>query len=73
MSRKNLAISEGDTMQETVTGKELFSVRDLSNKTGLCDRTFYRLIKAGKIKTLRLGASVMIPKSEFLRIIERGF
>jgi excisionase family DNA binding protein len=60
-------------MQQTETGKELYSIRELCEKTGKCYRTIHRRIREGKITTLRLGASVMIPKAEVERIIARGF
>jgi excisionase family DNA binding protein len=53
--------------------KEFESIRDLSERTGKCYRTIHRAIKNGKIKAIRLGASVMIPRREVERILERGF
>jgi hypothetical protein len=53
--------------------KELFGILDVATKTGKCYRTIHRAIKAGKIKTIRLGASVMIPRREVERILQRGF
>ena len=60
-------------MQETETGKELYSIKDLCDKTGKCYRTNHRRIREGKITTLRLGASVMIPRREVERILSKGF
>ena len=60
-------------MQQTEAGKELFSIKDLCNKTGLCYRTIHRRIGEGKIKVVRLGALVMIPRREVERILQRGF
>ena len=60
-------------MQETETGKELYSIKDLCDKTGKCYRTIHRRIREGKITTLRLGASVMIPRREVERILSKGF
>jgi excisionase family DNA binding protein len=60
-------------MQKLEAEKELFSIKDLCNKTGLCYRTIHRRIREGKIATLRLGASVMIPRREVERIVTKGF
>ena len=53
--------------------REFESIRGLSERTGKCYRTIHRAIKSGKIKVVRLGASVMIPRREVERILERGF
>ena len=60
-------------MQETVARKELYSIKELCSKTGKCYRTIHRRIQEGKITTLRLGASVMIPRREVERILAKGF
>jgi predicted site-specific integrase-resolvase len=60
-------------MEKTETEKELFSLKDVCAKTGKCYRTIHRYARMGKIKTIRLGASVMVPKAELLRITTRGF
>ena len=60
-------------MSQIETGKELFSIRELCEKTGKCYRTIHRAIKEGKITTLRLGASVMIPRHEVERVCSKGF
>jgi excisionase family DNA binding protein len=56
-----------------VIEKELYSIRELCLKTGKCYRTIHRAIKDGKIKDVRLGGSVMVPKREVERILARGF
>lgn len=53
--------------------KELFSIQDVATKAGKCYRTIHRNVKAGKIKSIRLGRSVMIPRREVERILQRGF
>lgn len=60
-------------MGKSETEKELFSIKDLCDKTGKCYRTIHRRIREGKITVVRLGASVMIPKREVERILQRGF
>jgi|GEM_PF-4371319 len=53
--------------------KEFNSIRELAQRTGLTYRTLHRAIQAGKIKTVRLGGSVMVPKREVERIMAHGF
>jgi excisionase family DNA binding protein len=66
---------KGATMEEMKQGgeKELYSIRELCQKTGKCYRTIHRAIKDGKIKDIRLGGSVMIPRREVERILVKGF
>jgi len=53
--------------------KELYSIRELCERTGKCYRTIHRAIQDGKIFKVRLGGSVMIPRREVERILQRGF
>jgi excisionase family DNA binding protein len=53
--------------------KEFDSLRELSERTGKTYRTLHRAVKAGKIKTIRFGGSVMVPRREVERILAQGF
>jgi excisionase family DNA binding protein len=53
--------------------KEFQSLRELSQRTGKTYRTLHRAARAGKIKTVRFGGSVMVPKREVDRILTKGF
>jgi excisionase family DNA binding protein len=53
--------------------REFESIQELSERTGKCYRTIHRAIKAGKIKAVRFGGSVMIPRREVDRVFQRGF
>jgi excisionase family DNA binding protein len=53
--------------------KEFDSLRELSQRTGKTYRTLHRAVRAGKIKTVRFGGSVMVPKREVDRILAHGF
>ena len=53
--------------------KEFDSLRELSQRTGKTYRTLHRAARAGKIKTVRFGGSVMVPRREVERILEQGF
>ena len=60
--------------EKTEAGKELYSIKDLCNITGKCYRTIHRRIQEGRISpVIRLGASVMIPRSVVDRILAKGF
>lgn len=53
--------------------REFDSLRELSQRTGKTYRTLHRAVRAGKIKTVRFGGSVMVPKREVERILLHGF
>jgi len=53
--------------------REFDSLRELSQRTGKTYRTLHRAVRAGKIKTVRFGGSVMVPKREVERILTMGF
>jgi len=53
--------------------KEFDSLRELSQRTGKTYRTLHRAVRAGKIKTVRFGGSVMVPRREVERILTHGF
>ncbi len=53
--------------------KEFDSLRELAQRTGKTYRTLHRAVRAGKIKTIRFGGSVMVPKREVERILAHGF
>jgi len=46
--------------------KEFDSLRELSQRTGKTYRTLHRAVRAGKIKTVRFGGSVMVPKEYYI-------
>jgi excisionase family DNA binding protein len=53
--------------------REFDSLRELAQRTGKTYRTLHRAVQAGKIKTVRFGGSVMVPKWEVARVLEKGF
>ena len=53
--------------------KDFSTIKELSERIGKCYRTVHRAAQAGKIKTVRFGASRLIPRSEVERILQRGF
>jgi len=53
--------------------REFESIRELSAKTGMCYRTIHRAVKAGKIRAVRFGGSLLIHRDEIARILQRGF
>jgi excisionase family DNA binding protein len=49
-----------------------FSYRQAVERTSLSLRTLQRMAKRGELGVVRLGARVVIPESELLRLIEQG-
>lgn len=47
--------------------QKCFSVRELANAVNVCERTIHRLIKAGKLRTIRVGRNIRIPWQEIRR------
>jgi len=58
---------------EKPDSKELFRVKNVADRLSVCERTIRRAIADGKIKVIRLGSSVLIPRQEVERLITRGF
>ncbi|MGD9584283.1 MAG: helix-turn-helix domain-containing protein [Lysobacterales bacterium] len=48
-----------------------FSIADSCRRLGIGRTLLYRLIKAGEIRTIRLGAKVLIPYPELRRVIDK--
>lgn len=57
----------------TAVEKEFHSLGELAQRIGKTYRTVHRAAQAGKIKTVRFGASRLIPRAEVERILQRGF
>jgi excisionase family DNA binding protein len=55
------------------TQGELSTLQQLARDAGLSYRTVHRYAKMGRIKTIRLGASVRVPRKECDRILTKGF
>jgi excisionase family DNA binding protein len=53
--------------------REFESLRWVAEKTGKSYRTIHRAVRAGKIKTIRFGGSVMVSKQEVARVLTKGF
>ena len=52
--------------------QEAFTVKEVAAAFNISTRTVWRLIKAGKISTFKLGRSIRIARSEFDRIQKQG-
>jgi len=44
--------------------RQMYSVKEIAIMLGLSERTIFRLMKAGKIRAVRIGGQWRIPKSE---------
>lgn len=60
-----------DTTKQTE--KAFDTIKELSQLTGKCYRTIHRAVRAGKIKSVRMGGSVLIPRHEVQRVLTKGF
>jgi excisionase family DNA binding protein len=53
--------------------KSLFNLAEVCKITGKCYSTIHRAIKEGKLKSVRLGGSIMVRKDELERILIEGW
>ena len=53
--------------------RQFHSLSELAGTTGKTYRTIHRAVQAQKIKTVRFGASRMIPQHEYERVLEHGW
>ena len=60
-------------MEHNTTPRELISLEELARAAGGCYRTVHRYAKLGRIKTIRLGASVRVTRKECERVLTTGF
>jgi excisionase family DNA binding protein len=49
-----------------------YSRRDAATALGICERTLFDLVKAGRIREIKIGRSVRIPKSEIVRFLSES-
>jgi excisionase family DNA binding protein len=60
-------------MKADTTLKEMSTLKEVAKAGGISYRTVHRYAKLGRIKTVRLGGSVRVPRKEVERILTRGF
>jgi excisionase family DNA binding protein len=53
--------------------REFESLRELAQRIGQSYRTLHRAAREGRIKTVRFGGSVKVPKREVERLLVKGF
>lgn len=46
-----------------------YTRRDAAKALGICERVLFDLVAAGKIREIRIGRSVRVPRSELLRYV----
>jgi excisionase family DNA binding protein len=59
-------------MEHDTKLKELSTLQELAQAAGLSYRTVHRFAKLKRIKTIRIGASVRVPRKECERILTKG-
>ncbi len=60
-------------MERDTTLKELTTLRELARETRVSYRTLHRYASLGRIKTIRLGSLIRVPRKERERILTQGF
>jgi excisionase family DNA binding protein len=60
-------------MEKKPEVKSLVSLKQLSKDLEVSYRHLHRAVKDGKIRTIRLGGLVRVPRSEVDRILSKGF
>ncbi len=60
-------------MKFDTTLQELTSLRELAREARISYRTLHRYARLGRIKTIRLGALIRVPRKEVERILTQGF
>lgn len=73
--RRKVTMSDSELVKKEVFAREkgFWTIKELSQQIGKCYRTVHRAAQAGKIKTIRFGASRLIPRAEAERVLQRGF
>jgi excisionase family DNA binding protein len=71
--RLEMTMSELPKKEVFARERDFCTIKELSERIGKCYRTVHRAAQAGKIKTIRFGASRLIPRTEVERILQRGF
>jgi len=67
-TQKLLSLSELNI--EAVKQKDFLSIKEAYSLLGISERTFYRLMKQGKIKTAKLGSRTIIRRTEIDKLFE---
>lgn len=68
-----VAVEPTSTRQTNVVpGESLRSIREAAERWGKHFQTVYQWAYTGKIKTVMLGRSRMVPESEILRVCAEG-
>jgi excisionase family DNA binding protein len=60
-------------MKEAGQDRRFFSLHDLAGVIERDYRTVHRAARAGKIRTVRFGGSLLIPREEFERVLTKGW
>lgn len=48
-----------------------YSRRDAAAALGICERVLFDLVSSGRIREIRIGRSVRIPRSELVRFVNQ--
>ncbi|MDA3928879.1 MAG: helix-turn-helix domain-containing protein [Prolixibacteraceae bacterium] len=67
-TNKEKVLKTQDLGLEVIKQKEFLSIKDAYTLLGISERTFYRLMKIGTIKTIKIGGRTIIKRSEIDRL-----
>lgn len=65
--------SDAAKTKEIEKGKGFLTIRQLAEEIGLSPRTVWRFVQQRKVKTVRFGGSVRVPRKEAERVFTEGF
>lgn len=68
-----MAKSGGATVSPPATVSEFVSAAEFARRFNISVSAVYNAIRDGKVKSVRLGCSVRIPRSEVIRVDAKGF
>ncbi|WP_363351393.1 helix-turn-helix domain-containing protein [Methylocystis echinoides] len=46
-----------------------YRVKDFCTRVGICPATFYKLVKLGKIRVVKIGGRTLVPAAEADRLL----
>jgi len=69
-TNKQKILNASDVNYEIIKQKEFLSLKEANILLGVSERTLYRLIKAGTLKSTKIGRRTIIKKSEIDKLFE---
>jgi excisionase family DNA binding protein len=70
-TNKHKILSASEVAIEVIKQKEFLSLKEAYKLIGISERTLYRLLKTGKIKSTKIGGRTIIKRSEINKLFEK--